>query len=134
MSPGTPGLDAVRASNNTPAPGRRRGVDMQPVADLEHFDVAQIGVQPCQRLVLRRAAHNPAFGEQAQRVGAFENDVPQRPGPAPVETVGGGIFVDQPLELRGGSVVRGMAQRRCQVADRDPPPSGAARRRLRQDC
>ena len=41
---------------------------MQPVADLQVLHVAQIGVEPGERVVLRCVAADAAFGEQAGRV------------------------------------------------------------------
>jgi len=46
---------------------------VQPVADLQVLHVAQIGVEPGERVVLRCVAADAAFGEQAGRVGVLQN-------------------------------------------------------------
>ena len=103
---------------------------MQPVPDLQILDVAKIGIEPRQPVVLRHAGACAAFLEQAQRLRAVEDFTAQQGRAALVEAVGAGVFVDQPFQLQRRAVRPGGLQRRRQVADGDRAEPALGGRRL----
>ena len=126
-----PGRRGAAPPAAPPGARRRRAAEhVQPVADLQILDVAQIGVEPRQRLVLRRVARHAAFGQQPGRLGAVQDVPAQQRGAAAVEPVGGGVFVDQPFQFGGRAMAAGASQRRRQVADGDRAQPALGHRRL----
>ena len=78
---------------------------------------------------MRRGAVGAALGEQSGGSGAVEDLLAEQRRAAAIEAVGGGIFVDQALELQRVVAVACRFQRRRQMADGDgaePALGGAA--------
>ena len=119
---------------DTPAGLRNASEHVESVPDLEILDVAEIGVEPRESVVFRHVRARAAFLQQAKRVRAIENVAAQQRGPPVVETVGAGVFVDQPLQFERGTVRSGGFQRWCQVSDGDRRPTGASPPPLRRGC
>ena len=108
MSGGTPGLEAASARQELGAAVRigRAAEDMQPVPDLQILHVAEIGVEARELVVLAHVGlRAPLSPSRPSAVGAGQDFAAQQRGAAAVEPVGGGKFVDQPLEL-GASAPR----------------------------
>ena len=80
---------------------RRRGapIDMQPVLDGEVLEVAQPGVDLAQRLVGMKLSSEAGLAGEARALRRLDDEARQTLAPPPVEPIGDGIFVDQPLEL-----------------------------------
>ncbi len=89
---------------------------MQPVLDGDVLQVAEPGIDLAQRLVGVVALDAGLAGETGAPRGLDDQPRQTHP-PPPVEPVGDGIFVDQPLELLRRPAERGIHQRRRQMAD-----------------
>src|SRR5262245_51431852 len=90
---------------------------MKPISDLQVFDFTEISVEPGELVLLARGAVGTTLGEQSSGSGPVENLVAQQRRAAPVETIGGGVFVDEALELQRVVAVACGFQRRRQMAD-----------------
>ena len=95
----------------------RAAKHMQPVPDLQILHVAEIGVEARELIVFRGGAIGAAFGEQPRSGGAVQNFGAEERGAAAVEPVGGGVFVDEPLELQRLSARACGLQRRREMSD-----------------
>ena len=87
----------------------RRAENVQPIADGQILHVAEVGIEPRQRVVLGRAGWHAAFGQHTGRIGVRKDAAAQSCCPATVQAVGGGVFVDHPLQHGSLAVATGGA-------------------------
>ena len=107
----------------------RAAINMKPIPDLQVLDITEISVEAGELVLLARGAVGAAFGEQSGGSGAVENLLAQQRRAAAVEAVGGGVFIDEALELQSVVAVACGFQRRRQMADSDraEPALGGSR-------
>ena len=73
--------------------------NVEPVADLHLFQLAEIIVELGQRLIGRLIRGNPAIEIETGRPGQFENTVAKQFDAARIDACGLIVFVDQPFEI-----------------------------------
>ena len=95
--------------------GPGAAIDMQPVLDGEVLEVAQPGVDLAQRLVGVEVGGDASLAGEPGALRGLDDEPRQKLAPPPVEPVGDGIFVDQPLELLRRA--RKLGVRRAAAAD-----------------
>ena len=102
---------------------------MKSIPDLQVLDITEISVEAGELVLLARGAVGAAFGEQPGGRGAVENLLAQQRRAAAIEAIGGGVFVDEALELQRVVAVASRFQRRRQMADghRAEPALGGSR-------
>ena len=107
----------------------RAAINMKPIPDLQVLDITEISVEPGELVLLARGAVGAALGEQSGGRGAVENLLAEKRRAAAIEAVGGGVFVDEALELQRVVAVACRLQRRRQMADGDgaEPALGGSR-------
>ncbi len=97
----------------------RAAKHMQPVADTELLDVAKLGIELGDRLALGLALCQAAFQGKARRPGALDDLLLEKAEPAAIESLGRGIFLDQPFHLGHRAMQPGLAERRREMTDHD---------------
>ena len=107
----------------------RAAINVKPIPDLQVLDITEISVEAGELVLLARGAVGAAFGEQPGGCGAVENLLAQKRRAAAIEAVGGGVFVDEALELQRVVAVACRFQRRREMADGDgaEPALGGSR-------
>ena len=107
----------------------RAAINVQPIPDLQVLDITEISVETGELVLLARGAVGAAFGEQPGGPGAVENLLPKQRRAAAIEAVGGGVFIDEALELQRVVAVTCRLQRRREMADGDraEPALGGSR-------
>ena len=92
-------------------------INMKPIPDLQVLDITKISVEAGELILLGRGAVGAALGEQTRGRGAVQNLLAEQRGAASVETIGGGVFVDEALQLQRVVGVACRFQRRRQMPD-----------------
>ena len=92
---------------------------MQPVFDGEVFQVAQPGIDLAQRLVGMNLAGDAGLTRQPAALRRLDDQPRQQFAPPPVEPVGNGVLVHQPLQVLRRAAQLAAHQRRRQMADGD---------------
>ena len=92
-------------------------IDMESVLDCEILEIAEPGVDTPQGVVRIVIGPHARLARQSGPFGMFQNQPREPLAPAPIEAVGLGVFVDQPLELVRVAGEAAVDQRRRQVPD-----------------
>ena len=103
---------------------------MQPVLDREIFQVAQPGIDLAQRLVGMNLAGDAGLARQSRALRRLDDESGETLAPPPVEPVGDGILVHQPLQVLRLAAQRAAHQRRRQMADGDGGDAALGLRRF----
>src|SRR5207248_7413745 len=83
---------------------------MQPVADAEFLDVAQMRIELYDGIPCRLISCDIAFGSEARCPGIVDDRAFQQVEPAPIKTLRIGILLDQTLQLGHRTVQPRRAQ------------------------
>ena len=110
--------------------GGRAAVDVQAVFDGEVLEIAQPGIDAAQRLVGRDRGADAGLARQSGALRGLDDQRRQPLAPPPVEAVGLGVFVDQPLELARVAGKAAVDKRRRQMADGHAGDAALGLRRL----
>ncbi len=116
---GALGLGASLPQRVMALSGVRAPIDVEAVLDGEILEVAEPGVDLAQGLVWVKVGGDAGLAGKVRAPRSLDDELRKTFAPPPVEPIGDGIFVDQPLELLRRAGKLGIDQRRRQMTDGD---------------
>ena len=115
-------------------PGRRPPEDVQPVLHREILEIAEPGVDPHQRPLRVVPRRDPRLPGQPARLRLLDDQPRQPLAPPPVQPLGLGVLVHQPLQRAAPPRPAPPPPRAASDARASPPRSAASPAPPRRDC